>query len=177
MLLGLLVFAAIVGAVFVLTATYNNLSAAAARATRVWNDLDALLRQRHDEIPRLLELCEAHLPRERAMFERVLETRATMLGARQTRATAALGKAESSLRAELAALIAVAEREPALVNNQTFNMLRQRSATLDAEIAAQRTRYDEGVTRYNLAIRRLPGNIVALLGGFRPLPWLDAGAS
>jgi LemA protein len=111
------------------------------------------------------------------MFERVLETRATMLGARQTRATAALGKAESSLRAELAALIAVAEREPALVNNQTFNMLRQRSATLDAEIAAQRTRYDEGVTRYNLAIRRLPGNIVALLGGFRPLPWLDAGAS
>jgi LemA protein len=111
------------------------------------------------------------------MFERVLETRATVLGARQTRATAALGKAESSLRAELGALIALAESQPALANNHTFKVLRQRNATLDAEIAAQRARYDEGVTRYNSAIRRPPGNIVALLGGFRPLPWLDAGAS
>jgi LemA protein len=169
MLFGLLVFAAIVVAVFVLATTYNNLVAAAERATRSWNNLDALLRQRHDEIPKLIEFLEPHLPGERVAFDRLRAARDAVFAARQTRATDTLGAAESALRAELAALVMRAEREPTLGANAAFGLLRQRNATLDAEIAERRAFYDETVNAYNAAIARLPGNVVALLGGFRPL--------
>src|SRR5688572_32309786 len=106
MLFGLLVFVLIVAGVFLLAATYNNLVAAAERATRAWNDLDALLRQRHDEIPKLLEACEPHMPTDRALLDRVLESRAAVFAARQTRDADALGAAEAQLRAAATALMA-----------------------------------------------------------------------
>ena len=67
MLFGLLVFGAIVAFVFSFVATYNGLVAAAEKATRAWNELDALLRQRHDEIPKLVEICEPHMQKERTL--------------------------------------------------------------------------------------------------------------
>jgi LemA protein len=154
MLFGLIVFGAIVLVVFVLAATYNGLVTATERAARAWNELDALLRQRHDEIPKLIEICEPHLTRERAAFDRVLAARTEVFGARQTRAADALSRAETTLRTELAALIAL--------------------AASNAELAERRALYNEAAARYNAAIARLPGNVVAVLGGFRPLAALDA---
>jgi LemA protein len=177
MLFGLFVFAAIVVTVFVLATTYNSVVAAAERASRSWNNLDALLRQRHDEIPKVIEFFEPHLRGERAAFDKLLAMRDAIFAARQTRAADALGAAESGLRADLAALIARAARDPGLAANPAFALLRQRNATLDAEIAERRALYDEAVSGYNVAIGRLPGNVVALLGGFRPLRALGADAT
>jgi LemA protein len=176
MLFGLFVFVLIVAAVFVLAATYNNLVAAAERATRAWNDLDALLRQRYDEIPKLIEICEPHLPRERQSFASLLEARDAIFAARQTRAADALGRAESRLRAELTALVGLAEQRPELAASPAFTLLRQRNATLDGEIVDRRARYNTAVEGYNDAIGRAPGKVVALLGGFRPLRALEADA-
>jgi LemA protein len=173
MLFGLIVFAAIVLAVFLLAATYNGLINATERAASAWTELDALLRQRHDEIPKLIGLCEPHLQRERAVFERVLAARIDVFGARQTRAADVLSRAETTLRNELAGLIALAANNAELGASPAFGMLRQRNATLDAEIAERRALYNDAVARYNAAIARLPGNVVALLGGFRPLAALD----
>jgi LemA protein len=176
MLFGLIVFGAIVLVVFLLAATYNGLVTGTERAARAWNELDALLRQRHDEIPKLIELCEQHLKHERAVFERVLAARTEVFGARQTRAADALSRAEITLRAELAALIALASTNAELGASPAFGMLRQRNSTLDAEIVERRALYNAAAARYNAAIARLPGNVVALLGGFRPLASLDAEA-
>ena len=177
MLFGLLVFAAIVVAVFVLATTYNNLVAAAERATRSWNNLDALLRQRHDEIPKLIEFLEPHSRGERAAFDRLLAARDAVFAARQTRAADTLGAAERALRTELSTLFARAERDPALSANAAFGLQRQRNATLDAEITERRALYDETVNAYNAAIAGLPGNVVALLGGFRPLRTLGGDSA
>jgi LemA protein len=168
------VFGAIVLVVFVLAATYNSLINASERAASAWNELDALLRQRHDEIPKLIELCEPHLKRERAAFDRVLAARTEVFAARQTRVANVLSRAESALRSELTKLIALAANNAELGASPAFGMLRQRNSTLDAEIAERRALYNGAVARYNAAIARLPGNVVALLGGFRPLAALDA---
>ena len=174
MLFGLIVFGAIVAAVFLLAATYNGLVTGTERATSAWTELDALLRQRHDEIPKLIEVCEPHLKRDRAVVERVLAARMEVFGARQTRAAEVLSRAETTLRSELAALIELAARNAELAASPAFGMLRQRNATLDGEITERRALYNNAVARYNTAISRLPGNVVALLGGFRPLAALDA---
>lgn len=169
MLFGLIVFGAIVLVVFTLAVTYNGLVTAMERAARAWNELDALLRQRHDEFPKLIELCEPHLPSERAAFERLLEARAAVFAARQTRAADALSQAEGTLRAELTTLMARAAAHAELAASPAFGMLRQRNITLDGEMGERLTLYNEAVARYNAAIVRVPGNLVALLGGFRPL--------
>jgi LemA protein len=174
MLFGLLVFGLIVVVVFSFVATYNRLVAAAEKATRAWNDLDTLLRQRHDEIPKVIETCEPHLPNERALFDRLLETRAAVFAARQTRDADTLSRAEKSLRAVAAELVTVrAAKVPALAASPAFHMVTQRQATLDLELADRRDRYNAAVRDYNAAIGRLPGSIVALVGEFPPLKALD----
>jgi LemA protein len=173
MLFGLFVFAAIVGAVFAFVAIYNGLVAAAEKATRAWNELDALLRQRHDEIPRLIEACEPHLAGERALLDRMLEARAAVFAARQTRDADELGRAEAALHAAATALMTRAEGVAELAASPAFGLLRQRQATLDSELEDRRDRYNDAVRDYNTAINSVPGRVVALVAAFPPLRPLD----
>jgi LemA protein len=174
MLFGLLVFGAIVLIVFSLAATYNRLVAAAERTSGTWHELENVLRQRHDEIPKLIEICEARLPDARADLERLLAARAAILEARQRRSAEALSRAERGLRKELRGLVARAVEHPELGASPAFALLRQRHATLEAEITDRRDLYNEAVVQYNAAIARPPGNLAALIGGFRPLQTLEA---
>ena len=99
MLFGLLVFGAIVRVLFAFVTTYNGLVAAAEKATRAWNDLDALLRQLHDEIPKLAETCEPHLANERALIRSAPRgARGNVRGAADARRRA-LSRAGGRLRA------------------------------------------------------------------------------
>jgi LemA protein len=173
MLFGLVVFGALVGIVFASVAAYNGLVAAAEKATRAWNDLDALLRQRHDEIPKIAEACEPHLVRERAVVERLLEARTAVFAARQTRDADELGRAEAGLRAAATALMARAAAYPDLAASPAFGLLRQRQATLDLELKDRHDGYNEAVREYNAAIGRFPGSLVALVTAFPPLRPLD----
>jgi LemA protein len=173
MLFGVLVFGAILIVVFSFVATYNRLVAVAEKATRAWNDLDALLRQRHDEIPKLIEMCEPHLPEERASFDRLLEAGAAVFAARSARDADALGRAERTIHTTVADLLTRAASDPELAGNAAFGLLRQRHTTLDAEIAERRARYNEAVRHYNGAIGGWTGRFVALAGEFPPLKPLE----
>jgi LemA protein len=173
MLFGLLVFGAIVSVVFAFVAIYNGLVAAAEKATRAWNELDVLLRQRHDEIPKLVETCEPHMRSERAALDGLLEARTAVFSARQTRNADELGRAEAALRSACAALMTRAAEQASLAASPAFALLRQRQITLDLELKDRRDRYNEAVRRYNAAISRVPGSVVALVGAFRPLRPLD----
>lgn len=172
---GLLVFAAIVGGVIWFVAAYNSLEAASNRALQAWGNLDALLRQRHDEIPKLIELCERELRHDRPAFDRVLAARAETLGARQIRDAQALGNAERALRAAVGAVLALAAANAALTADDALGVLTQRLATLDAGVAERAALYDDAVQQNNAAISRFPGVVVAVLGGFRRLVAVDLG--
>jgi LemA protein len=173
MLSGLLVFGVIVAAVFAFVAVYNGLVDAADKATTAWNDLDALLRQRHDEIPKITEMCEPHLAGERAVLDRVLEARAAVFAARQTRDADALVGAEAQLRAAATALMARAAAHSQLIASPAFSLARQRQATLDLELKQALDRYNDAVRRYDAAMGRLPGNVVALLAAFPRFRQID----
>jgi LemA protein len=147
--------------------------AAAERTTSAWNNLDALLRQRDDEIPKLIEMCEPHLRSARAEFDKVRDARAATLAARQTRDAEALGHAERGLRTEVAALVTAAMSHPVLGPSPAFALLRQSNVTLDQEIAERQTAYNEAVQQYNAAISRVPARVIATLSGFAPLEPLD----
>jgi LemA protein len=169
MLFGLLVFGTIVAGVIWFVTAYNTLIAAAQRASFAWGNVDALLRQRHDEIPRLLEAYQRHIKHGQRTFDRALEARNTIFGARQTENVVAIGRAERELRATLRELRELAAAHPALLAEPAFVALEARIATLDAGIAERRAIYNDAAQQNNIAIGGFPGRIVASLGGFRLL--------
>ena len=86
-----------VGGVYVVT-LYNNLVRLKHTVTTNWSNLDVLLKQRHDELPNLVETCKAYMEHERETLEAVMKARTAVANARQAGYIAALGPAESALR-------------------------------------------------------------------------------
>jgi LemA protein len=176
MLVGLLVFLVIVAVLIWLVTAYNNLIAVTERVTQAWASIDALLRQRHDEIPKLIEKCAQHTKYEQATFDAVLEARAAIFAARQTQDPTALGQAESELRDRLGKLLTVAAQHPDLTADPAFVVLRQRLAVLQIDIAERREIYNDAVNLNNSTIARFPGSLVASMGGFRASDRLEFAA-
>src|SRR5262245_48381494 len=105
MLFGLVVFAAIVAAALWFLSTYNHLVATKERVAQAWSSIDVLLRERDDELPKVIETCAQRLGQERPELERLSAARAGMFAARHAAEPAALGRAEIELRSALAALL------------------------------------------------------------------------
>ena len=103
-LLGLVV----VTGVYLVT-IYNNLVRLKHTVTKNWSNIDVLLKQRHDELPNLVETCKGYMKHERDTLEAVMKARSAVASARQAGNVAALGPAESALRMGLGSLFAVAE--------------------------------------------------------------------
>jgi LemA protein len=177
MFLGFAVFLAIVSAFVWYVVTYNNLIAARERVAQAWSSIDVLLRQRHEELPKLVDTFAEHLPREKAAVERVLEARAAIFGARHSSDPADLGRAEGDLRRELDSLFALAASRSELGASPPFTMLKQRIADLATGISERREVYNAAVEENNTAIEEFPGNLLAGMGGFRPAKPLEFGGT
>jgi LemA protein len=177
MFLGFIVFVAIVAAFLWYVATYNNLIAARERIAQAWSNIDVLLRERHDELPKLVDTCKQYMKYEQETLDRVLEARAAIFGARHSSDPAVLGQAESELRGQLGKLFALAEDYPDLRANQTFVVLQQRISALETGISDRRELYNGAVNENNVAIEQFPGNIVAAMGGFREAKLLEFEAA
>ncbi len=146
------------------------LSAAVAEA---WSSVDVLLVQRHDELPRLVDLCRERMPEEQDSAERVLKARLAVFRAAGRRDVAALGAAESSLQAALARLLRAADSCPALLDAEEFRVLRTRTDQIGAALGDRRELYNSAVNLLNVRIRQLPHALVARLAGLREAPLLE----
>jgi len=173
MFLGFVVFAAIVAAALWFVATYNYLTATKQRVARAWSNLDVPVRERHDELPKVIEICAKYLHGEQAALDRVLEARGAIFAARHSFDPKVLGPAEIGLRRELDNLLTLAQNDRELVVNQQFSLLRQRLAELGNQIAERRKVYNDAVNENNIAIEQFPGRIVAGIGGFQTFQPLD----
>ncbi len=160
---------AIVYAVF----AYNNLVNFKHNVSKAWANIDVLLKQRHDEIPKLVETCKQYMKFEQTTLEKVMQARAQVSSARESRDIGALGKAEGALRAGLGSLFAVAEAYPELKSNEQFLHLHARISNLENAIADRREFYNESVNINNVRVEQFPDNIVAGLFSFKTARLLE----
>ena len=77
---------------------YNNLVSLKHNVGKAWSNIDVLLKQRHDEILKLVETCKGYMKQEQETFEKVMLARSAVASARQQSDVGALGPAESQLR-------------------------------------------------------------------------------
>ena len=146
---------------------YNGLVSVKNNVARAWANIDVLLKQRHDELPRLVEVCKGYRDFERDVLVRVTEARGRVAQAREARDIAALGPAEAALRVGVARIFALAERYPQLKANQNFLQLQERITGLENAIADRREFYNDSVNVNNIRIEQFPETLVARLFGFR----------
>lgn len=154
--------------VFYVIVIYNNLVRLKHNVSQAWSNIDVILRQRHEELPKLVETCRQYMQHEREVLERVTQARAAVSTARETGSVAALGTAETAMRAGLASLFAVAENYPDLKADRTFQHLQTRISQLESQIADRREYYNDAVNLNNIRIEQFPDNLLAARFGFGP---------
>ena len=152
--------------------TYNGLVSLKHNVSKAFANIDVLLKQRHDELPKLVETCKQYAQFEQATLERVMQARSAVFSASQSRNIEALGNAETSLRGALGQIMAVAEAYPELKANDNFQHLLGRISELENTIADRREFYNESVNLNNVRIEHFPDTLIARLFGFGPFKLL-----
>ncbi len=145
---------------------YNRLVSLKHDTAKAWSNIDVLLKQRHDELPKLVETCKQYMRHERKTLEKVMLARASVFSARQTSNLRALGVAESDLQNGLLSLFASAEAYPELKADESFRNLEARITGLENAIADRREYYNEVVNNNNVRLEQFPDIFVARLFDF-----------
>jgi len=154
---------------------FNNLVTLKNNVKKAWANIDVLLKQRHDELPKLVETCKQYMSYEAPTLEKITELRAKSMQAREQGDMTTLGKVEGMLKGSLGNLFALAENYPDLKTNQTFLHLQGRISGLENSIADRRELYNESVILNNIRIEQIPDIIVAKVFGFKHFVPLEFG--
>lgn len=147
---------------------YNRLVELKHNVAKSWSNIEVLLKQRHDELPKLVETCRRYMAHEQGTLEKVMLARGRVAGARERGDVEALGAAEGELRQGLGRLFAVAEDYPELRADQTFLHLQSRITGLENAIADRREFYNETVNLNNVRLEQFPELLIGRCFGFRP---------
>lgn len=154
---------------------YNNLVSLKHNVEKAWSNIDVLLKQRHDELPKLVETCKQYMKYEQETLEKVMHARTAVANAREKGDMGALGPAETQLRMGVGNLFAVAEAYPELKANENFQHLQARISGLENAIADRREFYNESANQNNIRIEQFPDVIIARFFSFMPKELLQFG--
>ncbi len=170
----IIIILAIVAVVLVwIIMVYNSLVTIKHAVSKAWSNIDVLLKQRHDELPKLVETCKQYKQFEQETLQRVTEARSRVQDARVKQDIPALGQAESMLRGGLGNIFATFEAYPELKAVETFQHLLARITGLENSIADRREFYNDSVNINNVRIEQFPDIIVARLFNFRSFDLLE----
>jgi len=145
---------------------YNSLVTLKHGISKAWANIDVLLKQRHDELPKLVDTCKRYMRHEQETLEQVMRARAAVSEAGAKGDIGALGTAENQLRLGLGNLFAVAEAYPDLKANESFRHLQERISGLEESIAHRREFYNESVNLNNVRLEQFPDVILARMFRF-----------
>jgi LemA protein len=145
---------------------YNGLVNLKHAYKQAWSNIDIILKQRHDELPKLVETCMQYMQFEKEALTKVMEARSAANSARQKGDVKGVGAAESVMRMGLGNIVATVEAYPELKANQSIQTLLTRITGLENAIADRREYYNEAVNRNNVRIEQFPDVVVARLFNF-----------
>jgi LemA protein len=137
---------------------YNGLVRLRNENDRAWANIDVLLKQRHDEIPNLVETVKGYMQHEQQTLLAVTQARADSINASSVAQKAV---ADLKIASALHSLFAVAENYPQLKANQNFLKLQTRISELEERIADRREFFNDDVNTYNTRIGQIPDVFVA----------------
>jgi LemA protein len=157
-LIGLVAVLFVVGVFVYFITIYNSLVRLRNDIDKAWANIDVLLKQRHDELPKLIETCRGYMQYEQKTFQLVTEARTAFMKANTV---AEKAQADNLLTGALKSLFAVAENYPELKADNNFMQLQNRISELEEKIADRREFFNDDVNTYNIRIQQLPDVFIA----------------
>ena len=148
----------IIGLVSWFFTIYNGLIHVKENIKKSWANIDVLLMQRSDEIPKLIKVLKSFAKHEKKMFDNVMVARKSYLGANSITEKA---DADNQISDALKSVFALSEAYPELRSNENFLNLQDRISGLENEISDRRELYNESVNNYNIRIQSLPDVVIA----------------
>ena len=164
-----LLFAA--GVLVYVVILYNELVRLRNDNDRAFANIDVLLKQRHDEIPNLVETVKGYMQHEQQTLLAVTQARAASMNA------ASIGQkaqADLMMTGALRGLFAIAENYPQLKANENFLKLQMRISELEDRIADRREFFNDDVNTYNTRIGQIPEVFVASFMSLKPRAMFQA---
>jgi len=148
-LLGIIVFTIII---------YNGLVALKNNIKQNWSNIDVLLKQRYDELPKLIKVCEGYMQHEQKTLEAVVKARSLVNSAQGDEKKL---EAQNALSDTLKSLFMVVESYPDLKADAGFRQLGNRISELEDQIADRRELLNASVTIYNTRLEQFPDVLIA----------------
>ena len=162
----------VAGLIFYLIIIYNGFVALKNNINQDWSNIDVLLKQRYDELPKLIKVCEGYMQHEQKTLEAVIKARSMIQSAGSDKAKL---EAQNLLSETLRSLFMVVERYPDLKADGAFQSLSNRISEIEDMIADRREFYNDAVNLYNIRIAQFPDLLIARPFNFtgRPLWQID----
>jgi LemA protein len=150
---------------------YNGLVQVKHQVDQAWANIDVLLKQRHDELPKLLDAVKGYMTHERGLIEDVtaLRAKAQASGSGNERVAA-----EDALSQGVSKLMLVAENYPTLRASEVFVDLQKRISTLEEQIAHRREFYNDAVNINNVRLEQFPDLLLTGMAGLTRKPLFEA---
>ena len=158
---------AIVGFAAYAVTIFNGLIALKNDIDKAWANIDVMLKQRHDELPKLLEVCKGYMNYEGETLQKIPQARSLYQTAVSVDQKA---QADQSMTSALRGFFAVAENYPQLKANDNFARLQNRITDLESQIADRREYYNDSVNTFNIRIQQMPDTLIASFMQLTPRP-------
>ena len=155
------------GLLIYLGTLYNGLVALRNDIDKAWANIDILLKQRHDELSKLLDVCKGYMDYERDTLQKITQARSQY---QQAVSVDQKVQADQSMTSALRGFLAVAENYPQLKANDNFMRLEGRITELESQIADRREFYNDSVNTFNIRIQQMPDTFVASFMNLTPQP-------
>lgn len=178
MVIGIIIVAILVVAIVLM---YNGLVKARTYTQESWSQINVQLKRRNDLIPNLVNTVKGYATHEKETLSKVVELRnqlvdQTKVAEPSTAQRQAAMQTSNQLSDTLKSIFALSENYPDLKANQEFNKLMEELTNTENKIAYSRQLYNSSVASYNIKLQSFPSNLVAGIGGFKAVDYLQVPA-
>ena len=156
---------------------YNTLQSTDEQIKASWAEVLNQYQRRADLVPNLVNTVKGYAAQEQAVLLGVTNARAKVGSIQATpelinneKAFAKFQAAQSELTSALSRLLVVSENYPQLKSDANFRDLQAQLEGTENRITVARNRYIKTVQDYNIVVRSFPGNLTAMMFGFKVKP-------
>src|ERR1700691_3177634 len=156
---------------------YNTMQTQDEQIKSAWSEVLNQYQRRADLIPNLVNTVKGYAAQESSVLLGVTQARAKVGSIQATpelvndpAAFAKFQAAQGELTSALSRLLVVTENYPQLKSDQNFRDLQAQLEGTENRITVARNRYIQAVQNYNVTVKQFPGNLTAMMFGYKPKP-------
>lgn len=155
--------------------TYNRLIVMEQEVESSWSNIDVVLQERYDSLGSMAQTAERFaVGIEKDLFLQFAKARQTAANAASSGNVAGVNAAEGMLSSLVPKIVAIAEDHPDVTGGELYANVQIEIDSQNERIADRRELYNAKVRNWNIIIRQIPSNFVAMVIGAESKDYFDA---